>query len=157
MYFVAKANLQTFDIADESLDNDQLLFVKNENDDNSLEDVFRKIEHLQSRVGKLKSRMEKVKSENIEDLPSTDGLSSPIPDNSLVISPPNSVSPPNTASSPDYGNGMSIGDYIASQLISEYNNGDALVPEIIFSNGEVVPCFHPNRLFSLLCFCYRIC
>ncbi|KAL8028343.1 hypothetical protein ABFX02_14G153100 [Erythranthe guttata] len=42
---------------------DQSLCIENGNDDNSLEQILRKIVFLQSRVGKLKSRVEKVKSE----------------------------------------------------------------------------------------------
>ncbi|KAI3449058.1 hypothetical protein Pfo_005723 [Paulownia fortunei] len=130
----AKAT-QKVNIDDEFWGNDELLCVETGNGDNFLEHIFRKIEFLQSQVGKLKSRVDMVTSENGGKFSSADNLSVPIPYNDLIGSPINTAAPPNN------GDRMPVGTYFASQLISEYNMGDVLlVPEsAVTSHGEVVP------------------
>ncbi|KAK4397395.1 hypothetical protein Sango_1576100 [Sesamum angolense] len=120
---------------DEFLGDDEMLCDETGNDDNSLEHIFRKIEFLQSQVGKLKSRVDKVMiSEKAETFPLTENLSLPFLDNAFVDSPLNTATPPND------GNRMPVGTYIAAQLISEFNMDDLLVPEsMLTSHGEVFP------------------
>ncbi|KAL3626201.1 hypothetical protein CASFOL_029750 [Castilleja foliolosa] len=74
---------------------DDLLFVEDGDDDNFLENIFRKIDFLRSRVGELKSRADKITNENGSC---------------------------NDASTHDDVDGLSLGAYIVSQLIAEYNN-----------------------------------
>lgn len=111
-----------------------------------MEHILWKIDYLQSQVDKLKSRVDKVMHENAGKFSCTEDLSLPMPCNA---SPPNS------------GDRMAVGTYIASQLISEYSMGNALLPEsAVTSQGDVVPdangskdhaCFadaHENVSFS---------
>ncbi|KAL0464571.1 UNVERIFIED_CONTAM: hypothetical protein Slati_0344700 [Sesamum latifolium] len=113
------------DIEDEFWINDELLSIAPGDGDNSLEHILGKIDYLQSQVGKLKSRVDKVMHENAGKLSCMEDLTLPMACNA---SPPNS------------GDRMAVGTYIASQLISEYSMGNALVPEsAVTSQGDVVP------------------
>ncbi|KAL2251611.1 uncharacterized protein LOC105173277 [Sesamum indicum] len=126
---------QKVNTSDEFLGDDEMLCVENGSDDDSLEHIFQKIELLQSQVGNLKSRVDKVIiSGKAETFPLTENWSLPFLDNALVDSPPNTATPPNDVDR------MPVGTYIAAQLISEFNMGDLLVPEsILTSHGEVFP------------------
>ncbi|KAK4416064.1 hypothetical protein Salat_2713800 [Sesamum alatum] len=117
---------------DECLADDEMLRVETGSGDKSLEHIFQKIEFLQSRVGKLKSRVDKVISAKAEMFPSTENLSLPVSDDALIESPLNTATPPNDEDR------MPVGNYIAAQLISEFNMSDLLVPESILTDqGEV--------------------
>ncbi|XP_011089646.1 uncharacterized protein LOC105170520 isoform X2 [Sesamum indicum] len=108
---------------DEFWINDELLSIAPGDGDNSLEHILGKIDYLQSQVGKLKSRVDKVMHENAGKFSGTEDLTLPMACNA---SPPNS------------GDRMAVGTYIASQLISEYSMGNALVPEsAVTSQGDV--------------------
>ncbi|KAK4414606.1 hypothetical protein Salat_2873600 [Sesamum alatum] len=112
-------------IEDELWINDELSSIVPGDGDNSLEHILWKIDYLQSQVGKLKSRADKVMHENAGKFSCTEDLTLPMACNA---SPPNS------------GDRMAVGTYIASQLISEYSMGNALVPEsAVTSQGDVVP------------------
>ncbi|KAL0397689.1 UNVERIFIED_CONTAM: hypothetical protein Scaly_0217300 [Sesamum calycinum] len=112
-------------IEDEFWINDELLSIAPGDGDNSLEHILGKIDYLQSQVGKLKTRVDKVMHENAGKFSCTEDLTLPMACNA---SPPNS------------GDRMAVGTYIASQLISEYSLGNALVPEsAVTSQGDVVP------------------
>ncbi|KAL0425768.1 UNVERIFIED_CONTAM: hypothetical protein Sradi_1111600 [Sesamum radiatum] len=112
-------------IEDEFWINDELLSIAPGDGDNSLEHILGKIDYLQSQVGKLKTRVDKVMHEMLEKFLCTEDLTLPMACNA---SPPNS------------GDRMAVGTYIASQLISEYSLGNALVPEsAVTSQGDVVP------------------
>lgn len=87
--------------------------------DKFLENILRKIDAIQSRVHILKRRSEKVLAEDRVKLRLSDYLSS---------SPPLRSPPP----TPSYR--TPVGNYIASQLLAEYNLGAVLLP----SNDEVV-------------------
>ncbi|KAL0411557.1 UNVERIFIED_CONTAM: hypothetical protein Slati_3745400 [Sesamum latifolium] len=119
---------------DEFLGEDEMLCVETESDDN-LQHIFQKIEFLQSQVGKLKSRVDKVIiSEKAETFPLTENSSLPFLDNAMIDSPLNTATPPND------GDRMPVGTYLAAQLMSEFNMGDLLVPEsMLTSHGEVFP------------------
>ncbi|KAL0373480.1 UNVERIFIED_CONTAM: hypothetical protein Sradi_3263700 [Sesamum radiatum] len=129
----AKAT-QKVNANDEFLGEDEMLCIETESDDN-LQHIFQKIEFLQSQVGKLKSRVDKVIiSEKAETFPLTENLSLPFLDNPLIHSPLNTATPPND------GDRMPVGTYLAAQLMSEFNMGDLLVPEsMLTSHGEVFP------------------
>ncbi|GFQ06543.1 hypothetical protein PHJA_002798300 [Phtheirospermum japonicum] len=94
--------------------------------DNCLEDILRKIEFLQSQAGQLRIRVDRVISENAEKIFSADKLSLRMPFDA------------SSANNNDR-DGMDVGTYIASQLMSEYNMADELVPESAVTNhgGDV--------------------
>ncbi|KAA8515857.1 hypothetical protein F0562_019036 [Nyssa sinensis] len=115
--------------------NDELLLLEFKDGDKSLEEIFRKIEIVQLQVSKMKTRLNKVMSENAERLSSTDNLSLLVPcNNALTSSARNPGSPCNN------GDRMPVGSsYIASQLLSKYNMGDLVMPEsAVSSHGEVI-------------------
>ncbi|PIM99352.1 hypothetical protein CDL12_28153 [Handroanthus impetiginosus] len=111
-----KATLKV-NIDEEFWVNNELLSFKPGDGDNSLENVLAKIDSLQSQIGKLKSRVQRVMSENAEKFSWADSLSLPMPSN---------------ASSPNHGDRTAVG---ISRLISEYRMGD--VPEsAVRSHGD---------------------
>ncbi|KAL3615535.1 hypothetical protein CASFOL_041196 [Castilleja foliolosa] len=75
-------------------------------DDSILENIFRKIDFLRSRVGELKSRADKIRNEN-----------------GFYGSCLNNVAPTS-----DDLDGLSLGDYIVSQLIAEYKLSQLIGP-----------------------------
>ncbi|KAI3444781.1 hypothetical protein Pfo_001446 [Paulownia fortunei] len=122
-------------IDDEFWANDELLSFAPGDGDN-LEHILWKIEFLQSQASKLKSRVDRVIRENAGKFSSADNLILPMPFN---------ASPPNN------GDGMAVGTYIASQLISEYSMGDVLVPEsAVTSHGDGAP--NANGSIDHACF-----
>ncbi|CAI9765152.1 unnamed protein product [Fraxinus pennsylvanica] len=123
--------------------NDELQWLESGDGDNSWEHVLRKIGYLQSQVSKMKSRVDKVMSENAGKNSSTVDLSFLMPSNALV------GSPRNTASLSNNGDRMPVGSYIAPQLLSEYNMGNIVkretsglslgdVPDVIESTDQSV-------------------
>ncbi|KAK6162630.1 hypothetical protein DH2020_002471 [Rehmannia glutinosa] len=115
---------QKVNVDDECWLNDDVLSFASGDGDNSVENILSKIEFLQSQARKLKSRVDRVIHENAGKFPSDDNLS---------LSMPFSVSPAKN------GDRMAVGTYIASQLISEYNMGDVLLPESgVTSHGDGV-------------------
>ncbi|KAK6162641.1 hypothetical protein DH2020_002482 [Rehmannia glutinosa] len=115
---------QKVNVDDECWLNDDVLSFASGDGDNSVENILSKIEFLQSQARKLKSRVDRVIHENAGKFPSDDNLS---------LSMPFSVSPAKN------GDRMAVGTYIASQLISEYNMGDVLLPEsAVTSHGDGV-------------------
>uniref|UniRef100_A0A5B6ZQN9 Uncharacterized protein n=1 Tax=Davidia involucrata TaxID=16924 RepID=A0A5B6ZQN9_DAVIN len=114
--------------------NDELLLLEFKDGDNSLEEILWKIGIVQSQVSKMKTRLHKVMSENAERFSSTDKLSLLVPcNNALTSSARNPGSPCNNRA------GIPVGSsYIASQLKSEYNMGDLVMPEsAVSSHAEV--------------------
>ncbi|KAG8391537.1 hypothetical protein BUALT_Bualt01G0198000 [Buddleja alternifolia] len=107
--------IQKVNIDDEFWVNDEPFFTKPGDGDNSLEHVLRKIELLQSQVGKMKRRVDAVMSENAGKFSCIDDISLPML--------PSQTFPPNNWDI------MPARTYIASQLSTEYNTGDVLVPE----------------------------
>ncbi|KAK6143050.1 hypothetical protein DH2020_023398 [Rehmannia glutinosa] len=123
---------QKVDIDDDFWGDDEPSCVEDGNGDDFLEDIFRKIDGLQSQVGKLKSRVDKIMTENAGKFSSPDNPSPPIPDNDLIDSPPSDSDSTNDCDQ------MPVGTYIA-QLIAEYNSSEFLVPEsAVPSHEEVV-------------------
>lgn len=99
--------------------NNEGLWLESRSGDNLVEEMFRKIERLQSQVRNLKSRINKVKSENPEKLSSADDLDLP---SGLTSSARSLNSPPND------GDRMPVGSSnIASQLLLEYNKGNMVM------------------------------
>ncbi|KAJ9680579.1 hypothetical protein PVL29_019789 [Vitis rotundifolia] len=101
--------------------------------DNSLEEILWKIEKAKLQVNKLKTRMDKVVSENA-------GKYSSI--NKLMLVPCNaSTSSARNPTSPSNGNRMPVGSlYAASQHVSDCNMGDLGMPETAASShGEATP------------------
>ncbi|KAL2477870.1 hypothetical protein Fot_47025 [Forsythia ovata] len=132
---------EKINIDDDFWANDELKWLESRDSDNSWEHVLQKIGFLQSQVGKMKSRVDKVMSENAGKNSFTDDLSLLMPSNALV------GSPRNTASLSNNGDRMPVGSYIASQLLSEYNMGDIVkhetsglslgdVPDVIESTDQ---------------------
>ncbi|XP_073144930.1 uncharacterized protein [Henckelia pumila] len=111
--------------------NDEQLFLEPRDADNPLEVILGKIEFLRSRVVKMKSRVEKVMSENAGKLSFTDDSSMRMPFSALIASPQNT--------SPNNGDKMPVGTYIASQLKMEHNMSDALVPLNGVTSHVVIP------------------
>ncbi|KAG8363439.1 hypothetical protein BUALT_Bualt19G0022700 [Buddleja alternifolia] len=115
------------DSDDEFWGNDEPLCLETGNDDIFLQHIFQKIGFLQVQVGQMKSRVDKLTSENVEKLSCTDNLSMPTPCEGLIDL------------HPDNEETMPLGSKIASQLVSEYNTGNVLVPQRAVTNrGEVV-------------------
>ncbi|XP_073060979.1 uncharacterized protein [Primulina eburnea] len=110
---------------------DEQIFLEPGDGDNPLEVILGKIEFLRSRVVKMKSRVEKVMSENAGKLPFMDDSSKLIPFSALIASPQHT--------SPNNGDKMPVGTYIDSQLKVEHNTSDALVPENRDTINEVIP------------------
>lgn len=103
--------------------NDDPLSSEPGNHENNLELLLWKIYCLQSQVGKLKGRDDRVMTENAGKLSFTDVLKLPTPCN------------PSTSTS---GDTMPVGTYIASQLISEYNMGDVrVIDSAVTSHGDL--------------------
>lgn len=94
-------------------------------EDELLENILRKIDAIQSRVRNLKSRSEKVMAEDRVELRISDYLTSS----------PSLCSLP---AAPSYR--TPVGNYVASQLLAEYNLGAVLLP----SNDEAVAAPQPQ-------------
>uniref|UniRef100_A0A5B6ZS04 Uncharacterized protein n=1 Tax=Davidia involucrata TaxID=16924 RepID=A0A5B6ZS04_DAVIN len=125
---------KTINGTDEFGVNDEILSLEFKDGDNSLEEILWKIGIVQSQVSKMKTRLHKVMSENAERFSSTDKLSLLVPcNNALTSSARNPGSPCNNRA------GIPVGSsYIASQLKSEYNMGDLVMPEsAVSSHAEV--------------------
>ncbi|CAK9188244.1 unnamed protein product [Ilex paraguariensis] len=118
---------------DEDGVNDELLSIELTERDNSLEQILRKIGVVQSQVGKLKTKLNKVMSENAGRFSSTDESSLLVPCNAFTSSARSPASPPINGDRMPFGS-----SYIASQPICEYNVGDVVMPEsAVSSHGEV--------------------
>ncbi|KAL3814994.1 hypothetical protein ACJIZ3_016262 [Penstemon smallii] len=114
---------QKVNINDNFWVNDDLLCLESGDGDSSFEQVLQKIEYLQSRVGKLKNKAEKVIDENVVDISYLENLVLPMPSKALISSS-------QSTSSHSYNEKrMAVGTIIASQLISEYNMGSKIEPE----------------------------
>lgn len=103
--------------------------------DSSFEDLFRKIETIQSRVRELISRAEKVVSGNL-------GNTSSINRSSRVATLNAPVSTAQNPAAPESGSGLQVDSLcIATQRASsERNMGDLLMLEsAVSSHGEVTP------------------
>ncbi|KAL6569301.1 hypothetical protein OROMI_013815 [Orobanche minor] len=117
---------QRADIDDEFWANDDLSSFIAGDGDNFLEGVLRKIELLQSQAGRLRIRVDRILSENAKTIFFADNLSLPAPFH---------------ASHANNGEGMAIGTHDASQLISECNMGDVLLPDnIAITNHGIGVC-----------------
>lgn len=103
--------------------NDEMQWLESRDSVNSWEHILRKIGYLQSQVAQMKSRVDKVMSEDVGKYSSADDLSLLMPSNALI------GSPRNTASLSNNGDRMPVGSYITSQLLSEYNMGDIVKRE----------------------------
>ena len=121
----------------------ELLSLEFKADDNSLEQIFWKIGIVQSQVSKMKTRVQKIISENPVEFSSTDKLSLLAPCNALTSSARNPGSPCNN------GNTMRVGSsYMATQPIPEYNNGNLIMPEsAALSHGDLT--HGPDMIESL--------
>ncbi|CAA0842738.1 Unknown protein [Striga hermonthica] len=109
---------------DEDWANDDLSSFVAGDGDNSLEEILRKIELLQSQAGQLRSRVNRVIQGNAEKFHFVEELDLPMP-----------FEAPNASN----GDGIAVGTYIASQLMSEYNTGDIHASESEVTNhGEGV-------------------
>lgn len=122
---------QKVNIDNELWVNYEQLFLEPGDGDNPLEVILGKIEFLQSQVVKMKSRVEKVISENAGKSSFMDDLSTLMPFSALIASP--------QSTSPNNGDKMRVGTFIASQLKMEHNMSDTLVPENGMTSNEVVP------------------
>lgn len=102
--------------ADDEFEIQDDLHLRPADGDTSLEKILRNIGVLQSQVIQLKTRLDKVTSENAGVLSSTDDLKSLLPCNALASSARSS------ASLPDNRVKMPVESCdVVSQLISEYN------------------------------------
>ncbi|XP_075519254.1 uncharacterized protein LOC142553128 isoform X1 [Primulina tabacum] len=122
---------QRVNVDNEMWVNDEQLFLEPGDGDNPLEVILGKIEFLRSLVVKMKSRVEKVMSENAGKLSFMDDSSMLKPFSALIASPQNT--------SPNNGQKMPVGTYIASQLKMEHNMSDAPVPGNGVTSDEVIP------------------
>ncbi|GER31168.1 hypothetical protein STAS_07152 [Striga asiatica] len=114
---------QKANIDEEVWTNDDLSTFVAGDGDNSLEEILRKIELLQSQAGQLRSRVNRVIQGNAEKFHFVDEL----------------LPMPFEAPTASNGDGMAVGTYIASQLMSEYNMGDLHASESEVTNhGEGV-------------------
>ncbi|XP_010257268.1 PREDICTED: uncharacterized protein LOC104597440 isoform X2 [Nelumbo nucifera] len=104
-------------------------------DDDPSEQILWNIEVLQSRVQKLKTRIDKVISGNAGKFSSTENLSLLVPGDV----PTSSARSPNC--SPGNGETMPVGVlYTPTQHMSEYDLGDLVMPEsAVSSYGEAAP------------------
>ncbi|KAL3613692.1 hypothetical protein CASFOL_041766 [Castilleja foliolosa] len=101
-------------------------FISGDGDD-GFEDIFRKIEFLQSQAGQLRIRVDKVINDNADKIFFSDKLSLRMPFEA-------------SSANNDDRDGMAVGTYIASQLMSEYNMADEILPESAVTNHrDVVP------------------
>ncbi|XP_057496981.1 uncharacterized protein LOC130781696 isoform X2 [Actinidia eriantha] len=109
----------------------ELLSLEFKDDENSLEQIFWKMGILQSQVSKMKTRVQKIISENPVEFSSTDNLLAPC--NALTSSARNPGSPHNN------GNTMPVGSsYMETQLIPEYDNANLIMPESAdLSHGDL--------------------
>ncbi|GFP91118.1 probable acyl-activating enzyme 1 peroxisomal [Phtheirospermum japonicum] len=103
---------------DEFWGGDDLLCVDDGDDDDSVETIFRKIDFLQSRVGELRSRADKINNEN-----------------GFFGSSLNNDDPTN-----DDLDGLPMGAYIMSQLIALYRLSELVVPKTAVKSCEEVVC-----------------
>ncbi|KAM7508840.1 hypothetical protein LguiA_019293 [Lonicera macranthoides] len=109
--------------------NDELSALEFRDGDNSMEQILWKIGVVKSQVISMKTRLNKVISENAEKLSSADKLGLLVPCNGLNSLAQNPTSPANN------GDGMPVG---SSQLKQEYIMGDPVVPgSAVSSHGEV--------------------
>lgn len=116
-------------------DNDEHQWFGSRDEHNSSEQILRKIGVLQSQVGQLRSRVDKVLSENAGKFSSTENLNLFLPCNALSSSSRN-------PSSPKSGGKMAVGSSLASQLMSDYNTGDMIAPQGAIStrgDGTSIP------------------
>ncbi|KAK9273936.1 hypothetical protein L1049_018748 [Liquidambar formosana] len=115
--------------------NDEWSSLEFRDGDNSLEQILRKIYVVRTQVHKLRTRVDKVVSENPRKFASVNKLSSLVPCDALTSSAQNPVSPPCN------GDIMPIrAPCTASHLLSEYNMADLVKSEsAISSHGEVTP------------------
>ncbi|KZV43503.1 hypothetical protein F511_19047 [Dorcoceras hygrometricum] len=123
------AATQKVDVDNELWVNDEQLFLEPGDGDNPLETILGKIEFLRTRVLKMKSRVEKVMSENAGKLSFMDDSSILVPFSALIGSHQNT--------SPNNGDKMPGGNNIASQLKMEHKMGDVHVPENGMTSNEV--------------------
>lgn len=118
---------------DESEHNDEWLWLGSGDGDNSVEEMFRKIEILQSQTRNLKSRLNKVKGENPGKFSLVDDLDLPVSSNGLTSSALSLGSTPNNTDRMPVGSSD-----IASQLILQYNRDNKVKPESAVSSHGVV-------------------
>lgn len=117
------------------IDDDQLLLELGDVlGENSLEQVLWKIEIVHSRVQKLKNQLDLVMSKHAAKFSSSENLSLLAPCDAQTSSVPSPTF------SPGNGETVSAGAmYTAAQLMSQFDIGDLVVPEIAMSNfGEDV-------------------
>ncbi|XAR54184.1 hypothetical protein NMG60_11029209 [Bertholletia excelsa] len=113
--------------------NDELLLREFGDGDNPLEQVLWKIGIVQLQVSKMKTRLQKVMTENAENLSFAEKLSLPESSNALNSSDQNPVSPQQNGDRV-----MPVGSYIANQLVPEHTMVDMVLPEsAASSHGEV--------------------
>ncbi|GFZ00700.1 hypothetical protein Acr_14g0003350 [Actinidia rufa] len=121
----------------------ELLSLEFKDGENSLEQIFWKIGIVQSRVSKMKTRVQTIISENPVEFSSTDKLSLLAPCNASTSSARNPGSPCNN------GTTMPVGSsYMATQLIPESSNGNLIMPEsAALSHGDLT--HGPDMIESL--------
>ncbi|PSS11845.1 Protein transport protein [Actinidia chinensis var. chinensis] len=121
----------------------ELLSLEFKDGDNSLEQIFWKIGIVQSRVSKMKMRVQTIISENPVEFSSTDKLSLLAPCNASTSSARNPGSPCNN------GTTMPVGSsYMETQLIPESSNGNLIMPEsAALSHGDLT--HGPDMIESL--------
>ncbi|XP_031130865.1 uncharacterized protein LOC116032444 [Ipomoea triloba] len=115
--------------------NDEHQWFGSRDEHNCSEQILRKIGVLQSQVGQLRSRVDKVLSENAGKFSSTENLNLFLPCNALSSSSRN-------PSSPKSGGKMAVGSSLASQLmiapqgaISTRGDGTS-IPDVIESTSQ---------------------
>lgn len=128
-----QGNRGHFNGNDESEHNDEGFWLGSGDGDNSVEEMFRKIEILQSQISNLKSRLDKVKSENPGKFSLVDDLDLVVSSNGLASSARPLGSPPNNTDRMPVGSSD-----IASQLILQYNMDNMVMPESAVSSHGVV-------------------
>ncbi|GER46480.1 crooked neck-like protein 1 [Striga asiatica] len=127
---LAKATKKV-DTDDDFLDmDDDLSCGENEDDDNFVEEMFQKADLLQSRVDQLKSRVEKIMNDSSEKFTCADYSS----DEEGVME------------------GTSVGAYVVSQLIAEYESSKFLLPESAVKRWQEVSCDDANERMDCFCF-----
>lgn len=118
---------------DESEHNDEWYLLGSRDGDNSVEEMFRKIEILQSQTRNLKSRLNKVMGENPGKFSLVDDLDLLVSSNGLTSSTRSLGSTPNNTDRMPVGSSD-----IASQLILQYNRDNMAMPESAVSSHGVV-------------------
>ncbi|CAA0839050.1 Unknown protein [Striga hermonthica] len=118
------------DIDDDFLDmNGDLSCGENEGDDNFVEEMFQKADLLQSRVDWLKSRVDKIIKDSSEKFTCADY----------------------TSDEEGGMEGTSVGAYVVSQLIAEYESSEFLVPESAVKRCLEISCDANDRM-DCVCF-----